>query len=180
MITWERFGGAAGNRTRVQSAYYVRVYPHSSAEAGRSQYRVFGPSMEGRALDCPQAEAAIGQSAADDRAAVLEQLQRLADEDIDPGEHISEVVAGLDEAAVGAQLQRDVAVGRGPDAGDRDVGNDGGHHHRARLPIWKVSFWGGVKAGLGSTAVAAVSGAVPPSRAATNQRGAVTPPRRGV
>jgi hypothetical protein len=27
-------GGAAGNRTRVQSAYYERVYLHSSAEAG--------------------------------------------------------------------------------------------------------------------------------------------------
>jgi hypothetical protein len=25
-------GGAAGNRTRVQSAYYVRVYPHSPGE----------------------------------------------------------------------------------------------------------------------------------------------------
>ena len=26
-----KIGGAAGNRTRVQSAYDVRVYPHSSA-----------------------------------------------------------------------------------------------------------------------------------------------------
>lgn len=26
-----RIGGAAGNRTRVQSAYYVRVYLHSRA-----------------------------------------------------------------------------------------------------------------------------------------------------
>ena len=29
-------GGAAGNRTRVQSAYYVRVYPHSPGEPERS------------------------------------------------------------------------------------------------------------------------------------------------
>ena len=28
-ITRERFGGAAGNRTRVQSAYFARVYLHS-------------------------------------------------------------------------------------------------------------------------------------------------------
>ena len=48
-------GGAAGNRTRVQSAYYVRVYPHSSAEAGQSQYRGFAVGMEGRTLDDPQA-----------------------------------------------------------------------------------------------------------------------------
>ena len=27
----KEFGGAAGNRTRVQSAYFVRVYPHSPA-----------------------------------------------------------------------------------------------------------------------------------------------------
>lgn len=46
-ITWERFGGAAGNRTRVQSAYYVRVYPHSSAEAGRVEYRVRRARREG-------------------------------------------------------------------------------------------------------------------------------------
>lgn len=50
-----KIGGAAGNRTRVQSAYYVRVYPHSSAETGRSQYRGFAAGMEGRVLDCPQA-----------------------------------------------------------------------------------------------------------------------------
>ncbi len=34
-----RIGGAAGNRTRVQSAYSVRVYLHSSAEAGPHEYR---------------------------------------------------------------------------------------------------------------------------------------------
>ena len=32
-------GGAAGNRTRVQSAYSVRVYLHSPAETGHAQYR---------------------------------------------------------------------------------------------------------------------------------------------
>ena len=30
-----RVGGAAGNRTRVQSAYYARVYPHSPSEPER-------------------------------------------------------------------------------------------------------------------------------------------------
>ena len=30
--TWVKIGGAAGNRTRVQSAYYVRVYLHSQSK----------------------------------------------------------------------------------------------------------------------------------------------------
>ena len=32
-------GGAAGNRTRVRSAYYKRLYRHSPGEPGLSQYR---------------------------------------------------------------------------------------------------------------------------------------------
>jgi hypothetical protein len=53
-------GGAAGNRTRVQSAYYVRVYPHSPAETGQIQYRALVRRMEGAFLDGADAEAAIG------------------------------------------------------------------------------------------------------------------------
>jgi hypothetical protein len=34
-----RCGGAAGNRTRVQSAYYVRVYLHSPDKSEPTSYR---------------------------------------------------------------------------------------------------------------------------------------------
>ena len=34
-----RIGGAAGNRTRVQSAYFVRVYLHSRSKPRHVQYR---------------------------------------------------------------------------------------------------------------------------------------------
>lgn len=67
-------GGAAGNRTRVQSAYYVRVYSHSPTEVGLFQYRVFAFRMEGRASGCPQAKATVHQRAAYDRAPILEQF----------------------------------------------------------------------------------------------------------
>jgi len=42
----EKNGGAAGNRTRVQFAYYVGVYPHSRTEARQVQYRRLRPSGE--------------------------------------------------------------------------------------------------------------------------------------
>src|SRR5579862_2067530 len=44
-----RSGGAAGNRTRVQIAYYARVYLHSPAETGPVQYRRGRLTIEERA-----------------------------------------------------------------------------------------------------------------------------------
>ena len=35
-LAGEGNGGAAGNRTRVRSAYYERVYLHSPAETGQA------------------------------------------------------------------------------------------------------------------------------------------------
>jgi hypothetical protein len=43
-----KIGGAAGNRTRVQSAYYSRVYVHSPGKPEPLQYRAYGAPMEGR------------------------------------------------------------------------------------------------------------------------------------
>src|SRR5690606_6617964 len=40
-------GGAAGNRTRVRSAYYRRVYRHSPGEPGQDQYRAAGVQFQG-------------------------------------------------------------------------------------------------------------------------------------
>jgi hypothetical protein len=41
-------GGAAGNRTRVRSAYYRRVYRHSPGEPGPAEYREQTTKREGR------------------------------------------------------------------------------------------------------------------------------------
>ena len=42
-----KIGGAAGNRTRVQSAYFARVYLHSPGKPERFQYRDYCPAGEG-------------------------------------------------------------------------------------------------------------------------------------
>src|SRR6476661_2802661 len=47
-ITRGRNGGAAGNRTRVRSAYYKRVYRHSPGEPEQDQYRASTPVRQGR------------------------------------------------------------------------------------------------------------------------------------
>lgn len=47
-ITRGRNGGAAGNRTRVRSAYYKRVYRHSPGEPEQDQYRLRRRGIEGR------------------------------------------------------------------------------------------------------------------------------------
>ena len=45
-ITRGEDGGAAGNRTRVRSAYYKRVYRHSPGEPGPLQYRRIGDGIQ--------------------------------------------------------------------------------------------------------------------------------------
>src|SRR3990167_3563979 len=46
-ITRGRNGGAAGNRTRVRSAYYKRVYRHSPGEPEQDRYRRFDRPFQG-------------------------------------------------------------------------------------------------------------------------------------
>ena len=41
------FGGAAGNRTRVQSAYFARVYLHSPGKPEHREYRDYWAAGEG-------------------------------------------------------------------------------------------------------------------------------------
>lgn len=47
-----KIGGAAGNRTRVQSAYFARVYLHSPGKPEPPQYRAEGASGEGEGGYC--------------------------------------------------------------------------------------------------------------------------------
>ena len=52
-------GGAAGNRTRVRSAYYKRVYRHSPGEPGQAQYRGTGPAFQGCGICLKRGRAAF-------------------------------------------------------------------------------------------------------------------------
>ena len=50
-ITRGRNGGAAGNRTRVRSAYYKRVYRHSPGKPGQSEYRLKALQFQAASAD---------------------------------------------------------------------------------------------------------------------------------